>query len=142
MKKTKLTLLLLAALFIGVALGFWGNSAIIRARIRRYSQLPANMPEYITNRLTERLQLNDEQRQQVLAVFLTHEDRMRETREQSRALIDNLIEEVRLEIARHLTPEQQEEHKRILEEMKERRESSRAVIRAFPNLTTNSGTRP
>jgi hypothetical protein len=132
MRITKLTLLLLATLLIGIAIGFWGNSAIIRARIRRYSQLPDNMPQHITNRLTERLQLNDEQRQQVLAILMTHEDRMRETREQSRALIDNFIEEVRVEIARHLTPVQQEEHKKLLAEMRLRQHNHRALLRAFP----------
>ena len=53
MRKTKLTLLLLAALLVGVCLGFFGNSAIIRARIQKFSQIPANMPEHITAKLTE-----------------------------------------------------------------------------------------
>jgi hypothetical protein len=142
MKKTKLTLLLLAAVLIGVCIGFYANTVVIRARIQRYAQLPANMPEHITNRLTQRLQLDDEQRLNVLAVFQKHETRMKETREQSRALLDAMIEEVRLEVAQHLTPEQQEEHKRILEELKERRETSRALMRAFPSVTTNSSARP
>jgi endonuclease/exonuclease/phosphatase family metal-dependent hydrolase len=92
MKKTKLALLLLTALLVGVCIGFYGNAAIIRARIQRYSQIPANMPEHITDRLTRRLQLNDGQRAEVLKIFQAHGERMREAREQNQALIDSLIE--------------------------------------------------
>ena len=133
MRKTKLTLLLLAALLVGVCLGFFGNSAIIKARIRRYSQIPANMPEHITGKLAERLDLTEQQQQQVLAVFQAYEGRMEETRQQRRALIDALIEEVRLEIAQYLTPAQQEEHKKMLAEMDQRRHDNRALRRAFPS---------
>jgi uncharacterized protein YpiB (UPF0302 family) len=132
MNKTKLTLLLLTALLAGVCLGFFTNSAIIRARIRKFSQIPANLPEHITNRLTERLKLDDTQRAEVLAVFKAHETRMQETRAQSQALIDAMIEEVRVEISRHLTPVQQEEHKKLLAEMRLRQHNHRALLRAFP----------
>ena len=139
MRKTKLTLLLLAALLVGVCLGFFGNSAIIKARIQKYSQIPENMPEHITARLTERLDLDAEQQVQVLTVFKAYEGRMEETRQQRRALIDALLEEVRLEIAKHLTPEQQAEHKKMLEEMDQRRRDTRALIRAYPpSESTNS----
>ena len=140
MRKTKLTLLLLAALLVGVCLGFFGNSAIIRARIQKFSQIPANMPEHITAKLTERLELDATQQQQVLAVFKAYETRMEETRQQRRALIDALLEEVRVEIAQHLTPEQQEEHKKMLAEMGQRHRDARALMRAFPPpAATNAG---
>ena len=140
MRKTKLTLLLLAALLVGVCLGFFGNSAIIRARIQKFSQIPANMPEHITGKLTERLDLDAEQQQQVLAVFKAYETRMEETRQQRRALIDALLEEVRVEIAQYLTPEQQEEHKKMLAEMDQRHRDARALMRAFPPpAATNAG---
>ena len=139
MRKTKLTLLLLAALLVGVCLGFFGNSAIIKARIQKYSQIPENMPEHITAKLTERLDLDAEPQVQVLAVLKAYEGRMEETRQQRRALIDALLEEVRLEIAKHLTPEQQAEHKKMLEEMDQRRRDTRALIRAYPpSESTNS----
>ena len=140
MRKTKLTLLLLAALLVGVCLGFFGNSAIIRARIQQFSQIPANMPEHITAKLTERLDLDATQQQQVLAVFKAYETRMEETRQQRRALIDALLEEVRVEIAQYLTPEQQEEHKKMLAEMDQRHRDARALMRAFPPpAATNAG---
>ena len=132
MRKTKLILLLLAALLTGVFVGFKANDAIIRARIQRFSQMPADMPAHIAGRLTERLKLTPEQQAQVLAILRTHEARMEETRVQSRLLIDNFIEEVRIEIAQHLTPEQQAEHKRILAEMQQRRLNDHALRRALP----------
>ena len=139
MRKTKLTLLLLAALLVGVCLGFFGNSAIIKARIQKYSQIPENMPEHITGKLTERLDLNPEQQAQVLAVFKAYEGRMEETRQQRRALIEALMEEVRLEVAKHLTSAQQEEHKKMLAEMDQRRRDDRALLRAYPpNAPTNN----
>lgn len=137
MRKTKLTLLLLAALLAGVCLGFFGNSAIIKARIQQYSQIPAHMPEHLTAKLTERLDLNAGQQAQVLAVFQAYEGRMEETRQQRRALLDALLEEVRVEIAKHLTPAQQEEHKKMLAEMDQRHRERKALMRAFPPGPTN-----
>ena len=132
MRKTKLTLLLLAALLTGVCLGFFGNSAIIRARIARFSQIPHNMPQHITDKLTERLELDAAQQEKVLAVFMAYEPRMKENREQSRANFNALLEEMRQQIAQHLTPEQREEHKKMLAELDQRMQENRALMRAFP----------
>lgn len=131
MKKTKLGLLLLSALLLGICLGFYANAAIIRSRIQRYSQVPANMPELITNRLTKRLDLNADQRREVLKIFQAHGVRMKDARAQNRALIDALVEEARVEIAQHLTPEQQAEHQKLLAELRGRFEATRALRRAF-----------
>ncbi len=139
MRKTKLTLLLLAAMLAGVCIGFFTNSAIIRARIQKYSRMPANMPQHLTDRLAHRLGLNPEQQAQVLSVFLAYESRMEQTREESRAMIDALIEEVRTEIAQYLTPEQQEIHKQLLAEMDQRHRDRKALLRALsPPPPTNS----
>lgn len=137
-KKTQLALLLLTALLAGACMGFLTNSAIIKARIQKYSQLPANMPQHITDRLTQRLDLSPAQQAQVLSVFMAYESRMEETREQNRALIDALIEEVRVEIAQYLTPAQQEEHKKLLAEMGQRHRERKALLRAFPSAATNA----
>ena len=132
MRKTKLTLLLLAALLVGVCIGFYGNSAIIRARIQRFSQIPANMPQHITGKLAERLDLDAAQREKVLAVFMAYESRLQETREQSRAMFDALLQEMTAQIDQYLTPAQVAEHKKMLEELDQRRRDSRDLIRAFP----------
>ena len=137
MRKTQLTLLLLAALLAGVCIGFFGNSAIIRARIKRFSEAPANMPAHITEKLTQRLQLDSTQQEQVLAVFMSYQPRLKENRDQSRANFHALLEEMRQQIAQHLTPEQQEEHKKMLSELDQRMQENRALMRAFPPPKTS-----
>ena len=132
MKTPKLSLLLLAALLVGVCIGFFGNSAMIHARIRHFSQMPANMPEHITQRLTERLQLNDEQQKQVLAVFLAYDARMQETRQKSKDMFDSLLGEMSVEIDQYLTPAQKEERLKLLAELDKRHRDNVALMRAFP----------
>ena len=83
MRKTKLTLLLLAALLAGVCIGFFGNSAIIRARIRHFSQIPGNVPEHIVTMLTKRLDLDDAQQVQIRAIVQAYDVRLKEAREQN-----------------------------------------------------------
>ncbi len=140
MRKTKLTLLLLAAMLAGVCIGFFGNSAIIRARIRHFSQIPENMPEHITRKLAERLQLDPAQQEQVLAVFVAYDTRLKETREQSRAMFAELQQEMTAQIDQYLTPAQIEEHKKLLEEFDQRRRDDRALRRAMQaGAPTNSG---
>lgn len=132
MPKTKLTLLLLAALLLGVCIGFFTNDAIIRARIRHYSQIPANMPQHITDRLTERLKLDAAQQQQVLGVLTNYDARLTETREQNRATLDALMQEMAAQIDQFLTPEQVVAHQKILAELDKRRQDRRDFMRAFP----------
>ena len=132
MRKTKLALLLLAALLVGVCIGFYGYGAVIQARIQRFSRIPDNLPQHITGKLTERLGLDADQQEKVLAVFLSYEGRMKETREQSQALLQALMEEMRSEVQRHLTPAQIEEHNKILQELDQRHRDNRALMRAFP----------
>ena len=132
MKKTKLTLLLSAALLVGVCIGFFTNSAIIRQRIRHFSQMPANMPEFITQRLTARLELNAEQQEQVRAVLLTYGTRMQETRQRSQDMFDSLLAEMSLKIDQYLTPEQVKQHQILLAELDQRHRDRRALLRAFP----------
>ena len=131
MRKTKLTLLLLAALLVGVCIGFYGNSAIIRARIQHYSQIPGNMPEHVADMLTDRLKLDVEQQQRVLAVLQAYDGRIQETRDQSRAMFDGLRREMSAQIDRYLTPEQAAKHKQILDEFDRKREEDRALRRAL-----------
>ena len=132
MKKTKLTLLLLAAMLAGVCIGFFGYSAIISARIRHFSQMPANMPEHVTQKLTERLKLDATQQEKVRAVLTTYDSRMQETRAKSQSMFDSLLAEMSLKIDQYLTPEQQKEHQKLLAELDQRHRDNRALKRAFP----------
>ena len=140
MRKTKLTLLLLAALLAGVCIGFFGNSAIIRARIRHFSRIPGNVPEHIVAMLTKRLDLDDAQQTQIRAIVQAYDVRLKDAREQSRATFDALMGEMRAEVAVHLTDAQREEHLRILAELDQRHRDNRALMRAFPPpASTNAG---
>lgn len=140
MRKTKLALLLLAALLAGVCIGFFGNGVVIRARIRHFSQIPGNVPEHIVSMLTKRLDLDAAQQVQVRAIVQAYDVRLKEAREQSRATFDALMGEMRAEVSERLTPEQREEHRRVLAELDQRHRDNRALMRAFsPPASTNAG---
>ena len=141
MPKTKLTLLLLAALLLGACLGFYINDAIIRARIRSYSQIPENMPQHITGLLTKRLDLTPEQQQQVLAVLNSYRDCMAQAREQTRNLFTSLLQEITAEVDQHLTPEQVAEHKKMLDELQKRRQDNHALRRAYRSAESDNQSR-
>lgn len=131
MRKIKLTLLLLAALLVGVCLGFYGNHAILQARIRHYSQIPGNLTEHVTQKLTERLELDAVQQEAVRAIVQSYDARLQEARDQSRATLDALFAGMRGEIAVHLSPAQRVEHEKLAAEMEKRRQENRALRRAM-----------
>ena len=142
MRKTKLTLLLLAALLVGVCIGFYGNNAIIQARIRHFSRIPGNMPEHLTQKLTERLELDAAQQEAVRAILQAYDGRLQEARDQSRATLDALLEGMRSEVAAHLTPEQKIEQAKMIAEFELRRQADRDLRRALgapPPAPDNSG---
>lgn len=131
MRKTKLTLLLLAALLVGVCLGFLGNRAIIQARIRHFSRIPGNMPEHITTMLAKRLELNSEQQTHIRAIVQSYDARLQQAREDSRATFEGIMQEMRVEVAAQLTPEQQAEHDKLVAEIDQRRQENRALRQAL-----------
>ena len=142
MRKTKLTLLLLAALLVGVCIGFTANNAIIQARIRHFSRIPGNMPEHLTQKLTERLDLDAAQQAAVRAILQAYDGRLQEARDQSRATLDALLEGMRSEVAAHLTPEQKIEQAKMIAEFELRRQADRDLRRALgapPPAPDNSG---
>ena len=142
MRKTKLTLLLLAALLVGVCIGFYGNNAIIQARIRHFSRIPGNMSEHLTQKLTERLELDAAQQTAVRAILQSYDGRLQEARDQSRATLDALLEGMRSEVAAHLTPEQKIEQAKMIAEFEQRRQADRDLrraLRAPPPTPASSG---
>lgn len=141
MRKTKLTLLLLAAVLVGVCIGFTVNNAIIQARIRHFSRIPGNMPEHITQQLAERLELDAAQQTAVRAIVQSYDGRLQEAREQSRAVLDDLFAGMRGEITVQLTPGQQAEYAKLVAELEQRRQENRALRRALrepPPAPTNA----
>jgi hypothetical protein len=57
---------------------------------------------------------------------------MKETREKSRSMFDSLLAEMSLQIDQYLTPEQKEEHLKLLAELDQRHREIRALLRAYP----------
>jgi hypothetical protein len=90
------------------------------------------MPEHVTRKLTERLKLDAAQQEKVRAVFVAYDSRMQETRAKSQSMFDSLLAEMSLEIDPYLTPEQKEEHQKLLGELDQRHRDRRALLRAFP----------
>ena len=143
MRTTNLVLLLLATLLAGVCIGFFGNDAIIRARIRRFSQIPGNVPEHITAQLTRRLALDAGQHAQVRAILERFDGRLQQAREQSRATFKALLQEMRAEVSAILTPDQQARHAVLVEESDRRHDDARALRRAVrPRSDLNTGAPP
>jgi len=133
MKTTKLLLLLLTALLIGVCIGFFSNSAIIRARIRQFSEIRANRSAHIIEKLTKHLELTEEQQGQLHSVVLTYEVRITEAHEKSQALFQSPLEEMAEAITPYLTPKQQDAYKKMRSTHHQRHQKSRALMSAFPS---------
>lgn len=131
MKTTKLLLLLLTALLVGVCIGFFTNSAIIRARIRRYSEIRAHRSAHIIGMLTKHLALTEEQQSQIRGIVLTYETRITEAQKQSEALYKAPLEEMADAITPCLTPKQQEAYKQMRSAHRRNHQQSRALMSAF-----------
>jgi len=139
MRKTKLTLLLFAALLAGVCIGFYVNDAIIRARVRRYSQIPANLADHISEKLAAGLDLNPIQQEQIRLLALAYEERFQDARERSRALRHEVTDDLLEQIQILLTPEQQAAYDDMMERMEARHRETRALRRAMrSDSKTNS----
>ncbi len=139
MRTTKLILLLLTALLIGVCIGFFTNSAIIKARVRRYREIPAHLSEHIMERMTARLDLTAEQEQDIqkqVDVFVEQREEQRRTRKAQNA---GHMAELGRGIAQHLTPEQQVTFAAMMEKVGPRREASRDLMRAIPEAQAPAG---
>lgn len=137
MKKTRLVLhkatlaaLLLAAALAGFCGGFLANAAVIRARVRRISAMPEDMPTFLTERLAGILGLDDAQKAAVRGHFARHEVRMREERQRGRATVDALVAELDAAIQSELTPEQKKIHVEYLEKLREQSRENRQLRRA------------
>ncbi|MBR3581955.1 MAG: hypothetical protein IKO01_00760 [Kiritimatiellae bacterium] len=137
MKKTRLVLhkatlaaLLLAAALAGFCGGFLANAAVIRARVRRISAMPEDMPTFLTERLAGILGLDDAQQAAVRGHFARHEVRMREERQRGRATVDALVAELDAAIQSELTPEQKKSHVEYLEKLREQSRENRQLRRA------------
>ncbi len=132
MRTTKLILLLLTALLIGVCMGFFTNSAIIKARVRRYREIPTHLSEHIMERMTARLDLTAEQQQDIqkqVDLYVSQREEQCQTR---KAQNTGHMAELGRGIAQHLTPEQQATFKTMMEKAGPRRQAGQDLMRAIP----------
>ena len=129
-KKANLFLLLLAALIAGFCIGFHTNAAIIRARVRRISTLPENMPAYLTEKLTKLLELDGEQQAAIREIMERHDAKMQEARARGLEIVDGLVADLNAEVEAQLTPEQRKIHAEHIEKMRQRGRENRQLRRA------------
>ena len=129
LNKATLAFLLLAAALAGFCGGFLANGAVIRARVRRISAIPDDMPAFLTGRLSDLLGLDASQQDAIHGIFERHEDRMKEERERGRATVDAMVAELDSEIGAVLTPEQRKIHDEQLARLRQRARENRQLRR-------------
>jgi hypothetical protein len=101
------TVLLATAIFVcGTLVGGGVTFKIIAGGYKRTFQEPAVLAEDITHRMKRRLDLNDDQTQQVRRIILEQQMAFQSLRKEFRPRLDDQIEKTRRELAAVLTPEQ------------------------------------
>lgn len=135
MRTTKLILLLLTALLIGVCIGFFTNSAIIKARVRQYQEIPAHLSEHIMEKMTAGLDLSTEQQQEIQKQVDAYVDQRKENCGLRKVKRAEQMTKLSQGIAQHLTPDQQAVFKTMMEKVGPRRKASRDLMHAIPAST-------
>ncbi len=101
------TVLLATAIFVcGTLVGGGVTFKIIAGGYKRTFQEPAVLAEEITHRMKRRLDLTDDQVQQVRRIILEQQMAFQSLRKEFRPRLDDQIEKTRRELAAVLTPEQ------------------------------------
>ena len=101
------TVLLATAIFVcGALVGGGLTFKIIASGYKRSFQEPAVLAEDITHRMKRRLDLSDDQVQQVRRIILEQQMAFQSLRKEFRPRLEDLIEKTRQELAAVLTPEQ------------------------------------
>ena len=106
------------------------NAAIIRSRVRALSGPAENMPEVLTDKLTNVLGLDAAQQTAVRGIMERHDARMREARERRRAEVDAMVAELDAALQAEFTPEQKALHEKYLEELRRKGQENRNLQRA------------
>ena len=101
------TVLLATAIFVcGALVGGGLTFKIIASGYKRSFQEPAVLAEEITHRMKRRLDLTDDQVQQVRKIILEQQMAFQTLRKEFRPRLDDQIEKTRQELGAVLTPEQ------------------------------------
>lgn len=122
MNNTKSILAVLLVFIFGAASGALVTHVIHQARFEAYTR-GGHPPkeEMIAKRLTDKLDLNSQQQEQVRAIIHETQLAMQQIRRQSRPQIEAVLAEGQQRISVLLTPEQREKFEKIIAERKQRR---------------------
>jgi Spy/CpxP family protein refolding chaperone len=123
MKRWKLWIGILLVFFLGGAVGSLGTGYVLKEHEYRFLHNPARKTGYIVEKLTKKLDLNEDQKEQIKAIVQktqeTSHARFLLHREEMRSILNEGIAEIR----KGLTPRQQEKMDQLHEEFERRRTS-------------------
>ncbi len=129
MKPTRVAVLCLAGVFVAGALfGVVAHSVYSQratAAATTNSPTPKDLRARYLNRLDSRLTLTPAQREKISPILESSGDRVRELRDRIEPEFEAIRHNQRQEIMTLLTPEQQTEYQKLIEEQRRRREEQR-----------------
>ncbi len=122
MKNIKAVVGVLLIFILGVTCGTLVTHMIYKARIETIiSGGPEMREEHLVKRLSRKLGLDSQQREQIKAILDETQSEMRLVRKQLQPQIEDILEKGQVKIRQILRPEQQEKYEKIITERKERR---------------------
>ncbi len=110
------TVILVCGFLIGVGV----SGHLLWYRLLHGGPTPERLSRRITERLTDRLDLSEEQEAQVRRILAGHRRRLSEIIEDTHPRMDQEIERLQAEVAAVLTPEQAERWREQIRRMRER----------------------
>jgi Spy/CpxP family protein refolding chaperone len=129
MKPTRVAVLCLAGVFVAGALfGVVAHSVYSQRATAAATNppTPKDLRARYLNRLDSRLTLTPAQREKISPILESSGDRVRELRDRMEPEFEAIRHGQRQEIMTLLTPEQQTEYQKLIEEQRRRREEQRA----------------
>jgi Spy/CpxP family protein refolding chaperone len=120
MKNCKVVLGILLVFALGAASGFAATRLIYLPRMEAAMGGPGRHEEALVNRLSRRLGLNDQQRQQVRSIVHETHTEVKLVRRQCQPQVEAVLAKGQAKINGILAPQQREEYARIIAERQAR----------------------
>ncbi len=121
MQKTKLIIGFVLVFLLGALSGALGSGYLHHKRISRFAEFdPAHRMEFITERLTRRLNLDQEQRANVEKILAETQGALGDIRTKFAPEMQSMMDNAALRIKEGLTPEQSQVADQMFERMKRR----------------------
>jgi hypothetical protein len=121
-------LLGIAILGVGIIIGAGGMVIITRSMIQHAARHPEQIPEKAAQRLARRLDLSEQQKQQVQAIITDRLRKVNHVRQKMQPLIAAEVQKFHDDVAEVLTEEQAQEWDEIFERYRESIHSLRGDI--------------